>query len=179
MSVKRTDHGVRLTAGRRQSGFTLIELMVAVVIFSIGLIGLGATMALSIRSNNTAVQRTQAIFLAEALADMMRANDRGMWALAYDGAYPTGGSANCDAGCTFQQIAVRDQDLWSQMLQQTLPGAAAQVQCAMNGGRTPGVGIRRPPSGLCTITMSWSENVDAEGQASGLNQQTFAWAFNP
>lgn len=176
MSVK----GILLPCGRRQSGFTLIEVLVAIVVFSVGLIGLGATMALSIRSNNVAAQRTQAVFLAESLGDMMRGNDQGVWALAYDGDYPVAAAvANCDAGCTFGQIAQRDRQVWSQMLQRTLPNGSAVVACALVNASRPAVGVRRPPDGLCTLTLTWSENVDIEGEASGVRDQSFAWVINP
>jgi type IV pilus assembly protein PilV len=164
---------------RAQGGFTLIEVLVAILIFSIGLIGLGATMALSIRSNNVAGYRTQAVFLAESLVDMMRANDEAVWALDYDGNYPVTGTANCDFGCNFTQLAQRDQVEWSQLLQQMLPNGAASVQCALNGASIPRVGTRRMPDGLCTVTLTWTENVDVDGDADGVRNQSFAWVVNP
>lgn len=165
---------------RQQSGFTLIEVLVAVVVFSIGLVGLGATMALSIRTTNVAAQRTQAVFLAESLANMMRANDRGVWAGAYNGGYPVGaGAATCDAGCDGAQLATRDQQVWSRMLERTLANGRANVACALNAASAPAFNVRRMPDGLCTITMTWSENVDAEGTATGVRDQSFAWVINP
>ncbi len=168
-----------LSSGSRQRGFTLVEVLVAIVVFSIGLIGLGATMAISIRSNNVAAQRTQAIFLAETLGDMMRANGDGVWANAYDGGYPNGATGDCTANCTVAQIAERDQRLWSEMLQRTLPNASARVECTLVAASRPRPGIIRPPDGLCRVGLTWTENVDADLTADGVRDQTFSWTFNP
>ena len=163
----------------RQKAFTLIEVLVAIVVFSIGLIGIGAAMALSIRSTNVASQRTHAVFLAESLGDMMRANDQGVWALAYDGDYPvTGTPANCDSGCNFSQIALRDQQVWSNLLTRTLANGRARVDCAMVAGSRPALGIRRPADGLCTVRLTWTEGVDST-DTSGTRDQSFAWVINP
>ena len=169
----------RMVSRAGQRGFTLIEVMVAIVVFSIGLIGIGATMALSIRSTNVASQRTQAVFLAESLGDMMRANDQAVWALAYDGDYPvTGAPVNCNLGCDFNQIAQRDRQSWSNLLQQTLANGRARVDCAMAAGSRPPLGIRRPADGLCTLRLTWTEGVDST-DVSGTRDQSFAWVINP
>jgi type IV pilus assembly protein PilV len=169
-----------LPSGTGQRAFTLVEVLVAIVVFSIGLIGLGATMAISIRSNNVAAQRTQAIFLAETLGDMMRANGQAVWANAYDGSYPNGATGTCAANCTPAQLAERDQRLWSEMLQRTLPTASAQVQCTLVAASRPTrPDIIRPPDGLCRIGLTWTENVDADLTTDGVRDQTFSWTFNP
>lgn len=58
----------------RQSGFTLLEVLVAILVLSIGLLGLAGLMASSIRNNHSAQQRTQATWLAYDVIDRMRVN---------------------------------------------------------------------------------------------------------
>ena len=58
----------------RQSGFTLLEVLVAILVLSIGLLGLAGLMASSIRNNHSAYQRTQATWLAYDMIDRMRVN---------------------------------------------------------------------------------------------------------
>ena len=58
----------------RQSGFSLIEVLVAVLVLSVGLLGMAALMASSMRNNQSANFRTQATNLAYDYIDMMRAN---------------------------------------------------------------------------------------------------------
>ena len=60
----------------------------AVLIFSIGLIGLAGLMVMATRSNHTAYLRTQATFLATNMADRMRANPVAVWSNAYNKTLP-------------------------------------------------------------------------------------------
>ena len=58
----------------RQSGFSLLEVLIAIVITSIGLLGLAAMQATGLRNNHSAYQRSQATVLAYDIADRMRSN---------------------------------------------------------------------------------------------------------
>jgi type IV pilus assembly protein PilV len=57
-----------------EQGFTLIEVLVALVIISVGLIGLAALQTGGLRNNNSAMIRSQAVLAAEDILDRMRAN---------------------------------------------------------------------------------------------------------
>jgi type IV pilus assembly protein PilV len=63
---------------KQQSGFTLIELLVTTIVLSIGLLGLAQLEIFSMRHSHDAYFRTQATFLAQDIADRMRANLRGI-----------------------------------------------------------------------------------------------------
>ncbi|HID48830.1 MAG TPA: type IV pilus modification protein PilV, partial [Chromatiales bacterium] len=65
-------------------GFTLLEVMIALVIFSIGLLGLAGLQARGLQSNTTAQYRTTAMILAYDMADRIRANSTGVAAGNYD-----------------------------------------------------------------------------------------------
>jgi len=56
------------------NGFTLLEVMISLLILSIGLLGIAALQANSLKTNHGAYQRTQAIFLAYDMMDRLRAN---------------------------------------------------------------------------------------------------------
>lgn len=58
----------------RQRGTTLIEVLITLVVLSIGLLGLAALQAISLRANQTAYYRTQATSLAYEITDHARAN---------------------------------------------------------------------------------------------------------
>jgi type IV pilus assembly protein PilV len=61
---------------RTISGFTLLEVMVALLVFSIGLLGLAGLQASSLQNNKTADMRSVAIIAAHDMAERIRANDR-------------------------------------------------------------------------------------------------------
>ena len=57
-----------------QRGTTLIEVLIALIVLSIGLLGLALLQVTSVQSNHSAYYRSQATVLAHDLADRMRAN---------------------------------------------------------------------------------------------------------
>lgn len=178
----------------RQRGVSLIEVLVAVLIFSIGLIGLAGLLVMATRSNQAGYLRTQVSFLAHNMADRMSANPVGVWNSNYNSSsYPISGTPDCSAGCTPKDLATYDQQMWSSQLKTFLPsGATASIACS-NGGISynpvdAGKVDQRPPfGGTCQMTISWSERgVGANGTVNGqtntnldANTQTFAWEFQP
>lgn len=65
----------------QQRGLTLVEVLVAVLVLSIGLLGLAALQGTSLQSSQAAYFRTQAINAAYEIADFTRANQA--WALEH------------------------------------------------------------------------------------------------
>jgi type IV pilus assembly protein PilV len=169
-----------------QRGVSLIEVLVALLIFSIGLIGAASLLVMSARSSHTAFLRTQVTFLAQSMADRMQANPMGVWLGAYNGAYPEQASQDCAAGCTPRQLAVYDRGAWSRQLSTFLSAdVQASIDCSNDGlahAPTPDQWALRPPyGGNCRMRMSWAEQGTG---ASGTDQndraqQTFAWEFQP
>ena len=58
----------------RQSGFSMIEVLIALLVLAFGLLGLAFMQTLNLRYTKSAQQRTQAVNLASELLDTMRAN---------------------------------------------------------------------------------------------------------
>jgi type IV pilus assembly protein PilV len=172
----------------RQRGVSLIEVMMAVLIFSAGLIGLAGLMVMSTRSNQTGYQRTQVAYLARNMADRMSSNPIGMWSGAYNATYPVTTTQVCDAGCSPTQLAKYDQQMWSSQLQTFLPpGASATIACSNTGTGFDPVGsgqvFKRPPyGGSCAMNITWAQRSagDQQNRADPTQQtQTFAWNFQP
>ncbi len=178
-----------LTAdGRRdgQRGASLIEVLVALLVFSIGLLGLAGLIIVSLRSTQGAYLRTQASVLAQAMGNRMRANPVGVWNGAYNGSYPlsAGATAACTASaCTPAQLAQQDGLFWSQELAAALPGVAATIACSSNSAGTfPDTGSlnERPPyGGNCSLGISWTERANGDIAHSSAATQTFSWNFQP
>ena len=58
----------------KNKGFTLIEVMIAVVVFSFGLLAVAGVMTVAVKSNHNGYMRSQANFLASSMLDSMRKN---------------------------------------------------------------------------------------------------------
>jgi type IV pilus assembly protein PilV len=78
--------------GRRQRGLSLIEVLVAIVIISLGLLGMAGLQASGLRSSQSAFYRAQAAQFAVDMAERMRANlgDARNYTLAMSDAPPSG-----------------------------------------------------------------------------------------
>lgn len=172
-----------LSLSHPSRGVSLIEVLIAVLIFSLGLIGLAGLLVFATQSNHSAYLRTQATFLAGSMADRMRANSAGVWSNAYNSnAYPMAGTpASCSGGCTAAQLAQRDQLVWSNMLRSFLPGVQATINCtqsAMHYVALPNQIPMQPPyGGACAMTITWNERGVADNRTA--QPQTFAWVFQP
>lgn len=156
--------------------------MVAVIVFSVGLIGAGALLTSAIRGNHSALQRTTALTLASSMEARMARNSLATWAGQYNGTYGAGGSTQCDSqSCTSSQLAQADGALWGQQIADALPGGSGTIACANNGALpalVPGARIKPPYSGTCQITISWTEKGD-EGSAAAVSTQTFVHNVQP
>lgn len=113
---------VTMRRGAAQSGFTLIEVLVSVVVLSIGLVGVAGLQAVSLANNQSAIMRSQASALAYDLADRMRTNIASADAGLYDPA-AAAAVATCatPVGCTPQEMANNDLDEWLDALAANLP----------------------------------------------------------
>jgi type IV pilus assembly protein PilV len=117
----------------RELGFSMLEVMVAVLILSFGLLGLAGLQALSLKSNVSAAQRTIATQLAYDIADRMRANQASVLSGDYNYAQYSGTGAagtnttSCAStgGCTSTQLAQEDVFEWNQQICAQLPQSTA------------------------------------------------------
>jgi type IV pilus assembly protein PilV len=129
-----------------QKGFTLLEVLVAIVVLSIGLLGLAGLMASSVRNNHSAYQRTQAAWLAYDMVDRMRANRANAVTVTnYNVAI---GAASASSG-----LALADVNDWKIALASTLPAGDGSV--TVNGG-----------TGLATVVVQWNDARSAGGNAA-------------
>lgn len=105
----------------KQSGFSLLEVLVAMLVLSIGLLGLAGLMASSMRNNQSAYHSTQATWLAYDILDRMRANSTGALAGAYSAANTLGSPADCSTEAPTGSIAAQDIGGWKNMIACALP----------------------------------------------------------
>jgi type IV pilus assembly protein PilV len=104
---------------KTQRGTTLVEVLVALVVLSVGLLGIAALQMTSLRNNRGAHLRSQAQVLAYDIADRMRANRNVALANAYVvalGVTPAGGTLNA-----------LDLQEWKATLAQALPSGDGEI----------------------------------------------------
>lgn len=87
--------GHRRVVLRSQAGVGLIEVLVALVVLSIGLLGVAALLATSLSTNNSAMSRSMAVVSSYSILDAMRADNTNAKAGQYNttvksNACPTG-----------------------------------------------------------------------------------------
>jgi type IV pilus assembly protein PilV len=116
------------TPPARADGVTLIEILVAILILSFGLLGSAGLQMAGLRAAVGANQRTTATLLAYDAADRIRANKAGH-ALGYYHNYVPLQNNNCvqSAGCDTQQMAQHDMWEWTQAVAAQLPGGMGIV----------------------------------------------------
>ena len=118
----------RLQRIKRQSGTTLIEVLVSLLILSGGMLGMAGVQTVSLRNNQTAYYRTQATSLSLDMVERMRANITGVQNGAYDDVAGAA-TATCFtvAGCTSVQMANQDILDWTAQVAAALPGGDSVV----------------------------------------------------
>ena len=170
----------------RRSGFTLLEVLIAVLVFSLGLLGVAGMMLTSVRGNHTAQLHTQATLLAQWMGDAMRANPVAVIAGNYNATATAGTPDACSTGCTPAQAATRDLTAWGSMIARSLPAGTGTVRCDLNSPIRPNDGVAAFPAGLCTVSLTWSEAQDAGKTSSEVGATTSApkiqrydWVINP
>lgn len=78
----------------RQTGITMIEVLVTILVVAIGLLGLASMQSVSLKSNQDSIQRAAATNLAYELVSRMRANPEGARAGNYATAFANNGICN-------------------------------------------------------------------------------------
>jgi type IV pilus assembly protein PilV len=104
---------MRLLSRQRQKGFSLIEVLVSVVIMSVGILGVAGLQVLSLQQNRSSLFRSEALMLGGDILDRMRANPLQNYA-GFDFLDPPPPSAsNCVAdSCTAAQMKDFDIAWW-------------------------------------------------------------------
>ena len=151
-----------------QRGVGLIEILVTVVMLSIGFLAAAKMQIEGMRFSKSAYYRSQAYFLASDMLDRMRANPVGVNAGAYDEIDTAGdladpGCGDAGAGCGPAALARQDRYEWSAQLH-PLDGLPNFVP-ALGSAEAPASGsVRRLPGGqgIFEITLSWEETVGDE-----------------
>jgi type IV pilus assembly protein PilV len=146
---------------RSQSGFSLLEVLIALVVLAIGLLGIASLQITSSQYSESGLHRSQASALARELFERMRVNPVEAKAGQYDIATLPSLVTNCEsaeAECTPAQLREHDLRVWSGRVATLLPGADAAITTSEDNGEDP-VDI--------TITLQWD---NSRGQRAAVVQ---------
>lgn len=114
---------------RKQCGVGLIEVLVATLILSIGLLGIAALQANALKNNQSSLNRTQAVMLSYFMLDTLRVNR----SAAVNGDYNLG--KTCDIVNDAGNLISHDQHFWMQALKDNLGDTAStcgEIRCQGN-----------------------------------------------
>ena len=155
----------------RQQGLTLIEVMIALAVFSFGLLALAALMASGLKYNTSALHRSYATSQAYDMADRMRANRLGLELGHYDNLDASSTVPNCvgseseseseseikceselkcETNCTLEQMAQYDAWQWNCDNARLLPQGSGTV-C-----------LNSSDPDIYTITIYWNDERDSD-----------------
>lgn len=145
----RRPSAVNLTA--RQSGVSLLEVLIAVLVLAVGVLGAVLLQTNALRYSASAAAHTQATFIAYDMLDRMRANPTGLPNYATN--VTAGCSAASSSASSSASILATDLADFSYAVSCLLPVGHGQV--AINGQRA-------------TVTLAWSEEriIDGGGETS-------------
>jgi type IV pilus assembly protein PilV len=138
-SQRKSDHS------QAMRGFSLIEVLVALIVMSVGMLGIAGLYVHGLQAGRTSLFRHHAVNLAGDVADRIRANPTA--GIAYEAV--AGADNGCVGGttdCTPAEMAASDIDLWLQQAADTLPDG--DVAVTYDDSAVPSI---------YTVTVSWSE----------------------
>jgi type IV pilus assembly protein PilV len=136
-----------MEAGSHQTGMTLIEVLFALLVFSIGMLGVAMLQLNALKHTDSAMRSTQVSFIAQDLLERVRANPAANYSLASLSHAPASGSPDIP----------RDQDLFD-FAEQLRNAVGEDVQASV------AVAVNQ-----ATVTLDWN---DARAQSDDAYRQT-------
>jgi type IV pilus assembly protein PilV len=138
---------------KAQAGVSLVEILVAVLVLALGLLGMAGMQARAIKSSNSSYSRTQAVMLSYYMMDAMRADKVAAMAATYDMDKTCATTDPDISGTGLANTTRRD---WIGSLRKNLvdlPTTCGEIACSGD---------------VCTVTVYWDDSL-----AGGLEDQTF------
>lgn len=137
-------------------GFSLLEVLVAIVVVATGVLGVGSLQVLSMQNDTSALLRTQANGFAYDIIDRARANPHGSYLRDLGDAPPA--ARNCvNQDCTPSEMSDYDMGLWLGEVATSLPEGDAAI--TSNGS-------------LVTVTVQWDDDRSAGSAPLRLSMTT-------
>lgn len=120
----------------------MIEVLVALLILAVGLLGVAGTQSLALKSTTNSNTRSMVTMHAQEIAERMRANMPAVKDGHYDDISSAGSQSSCNPGCSSEELASLDRYEWITNLQEDVPSATASVTYS---------------NGMAEIQIDWTE----------------------
>lgn len=141
----------RQTGAKAQRGVALIEVLIAFLILSVGLVGFSALQVRAVKATQSSLQRNDAALLANSILESMRANR----AAATAAALPYNLSKTCVTPGASATLANTDLAAWFGALKTALGNVVST--CA---------DITCTTAGVCTVNVYWDDSRALGGSAT-------------
>lgn len=137
-----------MNSRKKQAGVSLLEVLIAVLVLAIGVLGIVALQATALRNSQSSAERSQAVMQTYSIFESVRANPLAKTNIELynfsddDCAAPTGGT-------------LRDRDIstWITSIRQGLPDGCGAISCD-NSTHT------------CEVTITWDDSRGVGGSAT-------------
>lgn len=139
---------LRRPASARCRGFSMVEVLVALLVLSIGLLGIAGLQLTSVRANQSAYLRGQAVMLAQQALDRVRSNvgNADDYEIQLSGSAPASPTTQAD----------RDLQSWLQDLARALPSGDGAIEVTPVNAAAPADGSE------VSVTVTWDNNRDGD-----------------
>ena len=114
-----------INSNKQQRGFSLVEVLIALIIMSVCMLGIAGLFVQSMQAGRTSMFRHHAVTLAGDVADRIRANPRA--GIGYSGFGADNGCVGTGNDCNEAAMAAHDIFLWDQQAIESLPGGLISV----------------------------------------------------
>ena len=165
----RSARGIKSRA--KNQGFSMIEVLVSLVVLSIGLMGLGGLQIASLKGASYAHNRTEASLLVMDLSDRMRTNILGV----ADGKYRIASNYSCSSvrdcntnECNSDQLALFDINTFSCDVSKRLPQGQLEITCEDNDctATEDSTDKKQRLNKIHTLTVTWREAINKDQSTS-------------
>tara|TARA_B100000745_G_scaffold119371_5_gene77167 strand:+ start:3079 stop:3534 length:456 start_codon:yes stop_codon:yes gene_type:complete len=135
---------------KHQAGIGLIEVLVSLFLFSMGLLGVAGMQTVGLKNNQSSLERSQAVMYTYSILDAIRSDMAGFEAGQYQLDFPGSGCA----APTGASLAEKNLAYWLASIQQTMgEDACGSVQCGAE---------------VCTVRIRWDDSRGSGGDTEQL-----------
>lgn len=168
----------------RQRGFNLVELLVALLVLSLGLAGIAALLITGMTTSNAANLNSLAVTHVQSGVEMMRNNLEAYTVGWFDGtntsgAAPSAISCSGANGCTPAEQATNDYVLWRQSIQNSMPDGQAFICMDSTPEDGQPAALACDGNGTNVVKIFWRDARDQDSLATGEDFQRFVTAVLP